>query len=109
MSAPVAMCRMPFLGPEPAELFVDGEVAIEAAEIVDDLVETAADDVMLEGVHRGDDDLVAAAVREREAVAGEAGVGDDGDVGRGVVAEVQGVRPVHVSEVGKRMSRTCTS
>ena len=41
------------LGAEPAELFVDGEVAVEAAQVVDDLVEAAADDVMLERVDGG--------------------------------------------------------
>ena len=60
----------------------------------DDVVETAADDVVLQRVHGGDDDLVAAAVGEGEAVAVEPGVRVQDDVGGGVVAEIEGVGAV---------------
>ncbi len=91
----------PFFGTEPAQLLVDGEVAIEAAQVARDLGEAPADDVMLQRVHRGDDDLVAASVREREPVAGDTAVRDDSDVRRGIVAEIERVRAIHVEGGGE--------
>ena len=56
---------------------------------------------MLQGVNGGDDDLVAAAVGERQAVAFEAGARVQHDVGGGVVAEIEGVGAVLVQRRGK--------
>ena len=59
---------------QPAQLIVDGEVAIETAEIAEDLGEPAPDDVMLESANGGDADFVPASIREGQTVAGEAAI-----------------------------------
>src|SRR5204863_165379 len=86
---------------EPAKLLVDGQLAKEAAQVGGDVVKTPADDVVLEGVDGRHADLVAAAVGERQPVAGEAGVGQQRHVGRRVVAEVQRIRAVQLLRGGE--------
>src|SRR5699024_11105622 len=73
------------LGAEPAQLRIAGEGAGEWAEPFGQVVDVDADDVVGQGVDRGDADLVAPTDREREAVALEVTVGLENDVGGGVV------------------------
>ena len=84
------------LGSEPAELVLGGEAAPEAGEVAGDALERAAHHERLERTDRGDADLGATAVREREPMARKIGVvGIQDHVRGGVVrAAVHRVRPV---------------
>ena len=86
-----------FLGAQPAQLTVSGEGAPEAAHVGDDLLQRASDDERPECFDRLDADLVAAADRERESVAGQplGMIRRQNDVGCRVVGVgVHGIRPV---------------
>ena len=85
------------LRPDPAKLPVRDERAPEGSQVAGDALQAAADDERLECPDAGDADLVAAAARKGEPVAGEplAGVGVQNHVCGGVVrARVHRVRAV---------------
>ena len=85
------------LGAEPAQLGVVDQLAPEPAEVGQDGLDLAAEEVPAQRLDRGHLHVVAPADREHEAVALEAvvGVGAQPDVGGGVVGVgVHGVRPV---------------
>lgn len=70
-----------FVGADPAELGIGGEMAPEKSRGLDEVGEGATDDEMLVGADGGADDFVAATDGEGGAVAFEAGVGVEDDVG----------------------------
>ena len=73
------------LGPQPAQLRVAGKPSPEAAEVLGDLVQREAHDVITERFDRRRAHLVAAPDREREPVALETAVRLQNDVRRRVV------------------------